>query len=800
MKTEQEKFVIIFIAFFFVCDKKSNYQFRRRDKVSVFCRSGMDRMNDDQPMKRTAQISSRLLLMFSSAAALLLCSPLARGAASYHDTVLADGPVAYYRLEELSGTTAVDSSGNGRDGTYTFSTGGSPHLGLPGIETNSIFYDAVGADYGYVDAPGTGLDGTTPFSAEFWVQPTSQPSSWTVPLEVAQYPNGWNVYISGADAGNGAASYFYLDMRPPIFNSSYPDTVQFLHWHHVVVTYDGSVANLYVNGKQHGPFTATGFSPAAGSHAHLGSGQGSGWNPILAGLDEVAFYTNVLTFTQITNHYQIGTNSFRATFTPASILANPASITNYSGLTVSFNVSANGTLPLHYHWYKNSAPVGPDAATYTFTAQYPADNNASIQVIVTNNYGSATSTVATLTVSTDLVIAKGPDSITRNVGSYAAFRPTAYGAVPITYQWYKGPTKLTGETNTTLWLSNVQLADDASTYTVAVSNSFTSSNLTATLNVQSRAVNVPLTGYAQIIAADHPVAYWRLDEPDGSLTAVDAVGTFDGSYSGPLNAVFTYQVPTGIPHYTNDPAIGLSNGATVNVPYALELNPDRTWSAEIWFMPSSLGADGGDYRVILSSQYNLYPNPYNGWYIYQQPNGTIAFVPQPGNGFIVAGPDDPAHSNLLVPGNWYHMVVSDDGVNFNVYLNGELRSSFPVSGIAFIPNGTGVNGDGTTGGGATVIGRRTDGAFNAFLGTADETAFYNYALTPAQVQAHFAGSVRLTVAKTGATSVQLSWPVGVLQSASNVKGPYSDVGGAVSPWSHTTTNSPAFYRVRISTQ
>src|SRR5262245_61963391 len=80
----------------------------------------------------------RLLPMLASTTALLLGSPLARGAASYPATVLADGPVAYYRMEELSGTTATDSSGNSRDGSYIFSTGGSPHLGLPGITTNSI--------------------------------------------------------------------------------------------------------------------------------------------------------------------------------------------------------------------------------------------------------------------------------------------------------------------------------------------------------------------------------------------------------------------------------------------------------------------------------------------------------------------------------------------------------------------------------------------------------------------------------------------------------------------------------------
>ena len=34
-------------------------------------------------------------------------------------------------------------------------------------------------------------------------------------------------------------------------------------------------------------------------------------------------------------------------------------------------------------------------------------------------------------------------------------------------------------------------------------------------------------------------------------------------------------------------------------------------------------------------------------------------------------------------------------------------------------------------GGATVLGQRTDLAFNTFLGTMDDTAFYNYALSAA---------------------------------------------------------------------
>jgi len=751
-------------------------------------------------------------------AAVVLSSLHAANAATYPDTVLADNPVAYYRLEETSGTVAADSSVNNTSASYVYNSAlNDPQLGLPGIDTNSILFNGGGfsSDVGYVAIPASSLitplapDNVhgAPFSTELWVQPTAQPATFSVPIEMAQYPNGWNIYVSGSDGG--ATSYFYLNMpNGVLFQSELDFPISFLQWYYLVVTFDGNNAYFYINGVAHGPYSVPNYAPATGSPAHIGAGFGVGWTAFIGGVDEVAFYTNVLTGAQISNHYQVGTNSFRAVPTPPSILGDPASTTNYSGLPVTFTVSANGTLPLHYKWLKNGNPAGPDAASYTFTCQYPADNNATLQVIVTNNYGSKTSALANLTVSTNLNLVGAPGSITRNVGSYAAFHVIANGAIPITYQWSNSTdgvtfTAIPGATNATLWLQNVQMAMNNDTYAVNVSNPFQSASASATLNVQARAVNVPLTGYAQIIAADHPVAYWRLDESDGSATAVDALGSFDGTYT-PGSGAFTYQAPTGIPHWTNDPAVTLAGGATIQIPFAPELNPDTAWSAETWFSPSSLGANGNDYRVLLSSQYNLFPNPYNGWYLYQQPNGSLAFVPQPGNGFIVAYPDDPANSNLLVPNKWYHLVIADDQVNFYVYINGELRSSYPVSGILFIPNGTGINLNGTpgitTGLGNTVLGQRTDAQFGTFLGTLDETAFYNYALTPAQVQAHYAGSVWLTITQTGPTSVSLAWPAGVLQSAPQASGTYTDVPGApTSPYTHNSSGAPTYYRVRLPT-
>jgi hypothetical protein len=744
------------------------------------------------------------------AAALAFFGVRAASAADYPTTILADHPSAYYRLEETSGSTAVDSSANGVNATYFYNSANtSPQLGLPGIDTNSIAFNGGGwsGDFGYVDIPASTLitplapnnTDSAAFSQEMWVKVPSQPATWQVPIEVAQFPNGWNIYVSGADAGNGAASWFYLNIHSAgVFAGVAP--IQFLQWNHVVVTYDGANALVYVNGIQHGPYGVSGFVPAIGSNAHVGSGQGIGWQPLNGGVDEVAFYTNVLTPSQVLNHYQVGTNSFRPAPTPPSILpgGDPASTTNFSGLPVSFTVGADGTLPLHYQWLKNSAPVGPNANPYSFNCQYPGDNGASVQVVITNNYGSITSAVATLTVLTNENVPGAPASIIRNVGSYAAFHVTAYGAVPINYQWSQstdgGATfaPISGGTNATLWLPSVQLTQNGYQYAVNVNGPFTTSSVSpAVLFVQPRAVNVPLTGYGAIVAADKPVAYWRLDEPNGSGTAVDAVGSFDGAYT-PAAGTITYGLPPGIPNDTNY-AVGIADGATIQVPFAPELNPDTQWSVESWVQPSSLGANGGDYRVVLSSEYNLYPNPYNGWYIYQQPNNTFAFVPQPANAFLPAG--------SIVANNWYYLVVTDDGVNFNLYINGVLAAApLPLAGLNFVANGSGINPDGTAaitpGLGNTVLGQRTDAAFNTFQGAIDDTAIYNYALSPQQIQNHYLNMTRISIASSG-SSVVLSWPTGSLLSSTNVTGPYVPVVGATSPYTSSATGKQKFFRVQV---
>ena len=115
-------------------------------------------------------------------AALVLSGVRTVGAADYPTTILADHPIAYYRLEETSGTTAVDSSASGAfPGVYNVN-GSYPLLGQPGIDTNSIVLSVAqpaSVTAGYYDA----MNQQAPFSFEIWAKPIStDPANFRCPI------------------------------------------------------------------------------------------------------------------------------------------------------------------------------------------------------------------------------------------------------------------------------------------------------------------------------------------------------------------------------------------------------------------------------------------------------------------------------------------------------------------------------------------------------------------------------------------------------------------------------------------
>jgi hypothetical protein len=83
------------------------------------------------------------------------------------------------------------------------------------------------------------------------------------------------------------------------------------------------------------------------------------------------------------------------------------------------------------------------------------------------------------------VIFAQPTDVTNNVGTTVAFRVTAIGPAPLSYQWRFNGTNLAGASNDLLTLTNLQLADEGS-YSVVVTNAFgatISSNALLTVNL-----------------------------------------------------------------------------------------------------------------------------------------------------------------------------------------------------------------------------------------------------------------------------------------------------------------------------
>ncbi|MGA9777554.1 MAG: LamG-like jellyroll fold domain-containing protein [Verrucomicrobiia bacterium] len=764
-------------------------------------------------------------LPFAAAFVLLLGARMA-SAADYPTTILADHPVAYYRLEEASASpTVADSSGNNFTGYVTYVTQADgtnifPMLGQPGIDTNSaLFATSTGIGQGNIAVPVNSTinpspDGTNgaPFSAELWVQATTQPGNFEVPLDdssdFGQPPPfnnsaGWNFYQT---AGPGSTWSFSMRPNPGYVGAGPAVTVG--QWTHLVISYDGTNATFYVNGVAYNTYAIPQFLVNDGAeNLVMGEGPATGFAPYDGYIDEVAIYNYALSAAQVTNHYAVGTNEIRVLPTPPSFNAQPVSTNTYAGVPVTFSSQAIGTAPISYQWTRvgSGSILNATNNNYTITPVYPGDNGAMFYVTASNSAGSTNSDTATLTVQTNLNLVYNPFSITRRVGGYAAFRVVANGAEPITYQWHSISNAvdrtITGATSDTLWLSNIQPSANGTLYYAQVTGPYGSQlSSQASLTVIARSSEALTNAYSKVVMADNPVAFWRLDEKSGT-TALDDAGSFDGTYSY-VGSDLTYGYPSGIPHDT-DTAIHVTNTAIVTIPYALELNPvTGPWSYEFWIQPTSL--DPSNFHTPIASLANpivggLYADLLSGWNIYQYPGVPTSYwtwVIYNGTGSGAFNSDFAVNPE---PGTWYYMVLTDDGTNMNWYVNGSLVVFNPpltVQNQGFVQNG--INGDPSVAGDPTTIATRSDGQYADWDGGVEDVAVYNYVLSPQQMQNHFLNTTHLTVVQYG-TNVVVTWGAGTLQSATSVSGPYTNVSGTpTSPYTNSVSAaSKLFYRAQL---
>lgn len=215
--------------------------------------------------------------------------------------VLGYNPLAYYRHGEPSGTTMVDSSGNGHHGTYT----GSPTLGASGLLTGSSD-TAVSLNgstqYGRV-AYGSWLDDMSVQSASWFslARPTSVSGPYVM-LDRDTGTGGARIFQFGINA-----SHLYLAIWTAtggLFILTGSTTLSTSTTYKLGATFDGAagVAKVFVNGALDGTLTGITGGPlvisslaplSVGVNNSAPAGADVAWFP--GKLDESIIFGSLLT-------------------------------------------------------------------------------------------------------------------------------------------------------------------------------------------------------------------------------------------------------------------------------------------------------------------------------------------------------------------------------------------------------------------------------------------------------------------------------------------------------------------------
>jgi len=204
-----------------------------------------------------------------------------------------------------------------------------------------------------------------------------------------------------------------------------------------------------------------------------------------------------VTLTNAGNYSVIVTNSSGsltssvATLTvvsPPSFITQPTNQSVTAGSNVIFSAVVSGTTLLSYQWRTNGinlvdgGNISGSTSNVLNLSAVTITNAGAYTLVVTNAYGSATSSVATLTVMQPPTISVPPAAQTVQCGSNALFTVTAVGTAPLTYLWSLDGALILASANSTLLLTNVHLPNH--TVQVIVTNLYGSATNSALLTVQ----------------------------------------------------------------------------------------------------------------------------------------------------------------------------------------------------------------------------------------------------------------------------------------------------------------------------
>lgn len=201
------------------------------------------------------------------------------------------GLVALYLFDELGGTTAADSSGNGHTATMQGATF------TAGLRSNAATMSGVGQ---YVILPQNITSGLTSFSISVWANVAGSQPIW---CRIFDFGTGPTTYMFLTPNSYGGTLRFAITTSGNTMEQRLDATpLGTASWQHAAITVAGTVGTLYVAGAQVAQNAAMTLSPASlgvTTQNWLGRSQFS-LDPYLTGqIDNFRIYNRALSASEI---------------------------------------------------------------------------------------------------------------------------------------------------------------------------------------------------------------------------------------------------------------------------------------------------------------------------------------------------------------------------------------------------------------------------------------------------------------------------------------------------------------------
>ncbi|HEX8003796.1 MAG TPA: LamG-like jellyroll fold domain-containing protein [Mycobacteriales bacterium] len=679
----------------------------------------------------------------------------------YLDAVTLDVPAAHWRLDETGNdTTLHDATSNGRNGTFT----GSPTQG----KSDALFGEAGTA---------VGFNGSSQY-ASVAANAAFQTGSATVEAWFRSTGTGGQTRYLYNRGGTNGQTVLGIDSSLRLFGAVKVGGVTYTvtgttevvegRWHHAVLTHDGSLVKLFLDGQQAASATAAGTLDAyAGYGPSIGHASNSSGFRFSGDLDEIAVYGYPLTPSRIAAHYTAagsraescdGTTAYQDLVCDSDPMAYYPLDGNATDLVTPANSGTydNGTTTGTGAVYTEPTRVAArlDGVNDRVTAPYEPYG----RYAVTRGSAEAWFRLTTFTTSDRYVVTRGGS--TGSPLMLAIRNGAAYGRVLVGGTGYDlvGTTKIDDRAWHHL----------AVTYDGAAARLYVDGTQEATASATGAlpyAVNAPIAiGYATNSSAQTGGDVDEVALYDHALTAgevaarVAAAGTrpYSCTGAGAYSEVLCDAGPVG--YWSLDEATGATSAAD-RTSYANAGAPQNAWQfGRAGIAGNAAGITAGSSNPSLHvarEAYGAYdidkitvegwvkfgtsPPWFDVWFMHQMRNSQVwAIGTQGTNAQLIAQlrTRDGVVHRLVAPatvlGNWWtHVALTYDGSVIRLYAHGAVVASKAYTGL--------VERCYDVGGCVTSFGVPSNTGTSSWpTMTLDEIAMYDRALSPGELADHWA--------------------------------------------------------------